>query len=407
MRKKNPERLAWLVLWGAFLGFLMLCTAVPVGARSYLLFSLSRREALFEWIGGTPSIQEPGSPALIAVTNASKPIQLQQGSVIVTDANSRGIITFFDGSTLTIFPNTQVTLVGMSAPSFDWGRAPITIILREERGHIRATPAPLYAEGNESARDRVFEVHTPHLVASLGEGSYAVDVNTVDTDSSQIVAAYGVAEVMAQGRSVSITQRQRTVVTRGNPPLPAMPAAQDFIVNGDFKDPPERGWNSFQEQTLPVGTADVVTLGELRAGHIVRSNSNQASARTGIIQTINHEVSDLHSLKLYADVRLHHQSLAGGGYLSSEYPLILKLKYRDVNGSEVEWVRGFYYQNASNPPNPTNNGQLVPVDTWYPFESGNLFETQEFKPFYITTLELYASGWDYESYVTNVRLVVE
>jgi hypothetical protein len=405
MRKKNPERVAWLVLWGAFLGFLMLCTAVPVGARSYLLLSLSNKEALFEWNGGTPSIQEAGSVAPIAVNSTSKPIQLKPRSVIVTDANSRGIITFFDGSTLQIFPNTQVTLVDMSAPSFDRGRAPMRIVVREERGHIRATPAPVYAEGSESARQRIFEVHTPHMVASLGEGSFAVDVNTVDTDSSQIVAADGVAQVIAQGRSVSITRRQRTVVTRGNPPLPAMPAAQDLIVNGDFKDPPERGWNSYQDPIPPVGIADVATLGDLRAGHIVRSNSNQASARTGIIQTINHEVSDFHSLKLYADIRLHHQSLGGGGYISSEYPLILRLKYRDANGSEVEWVRGFYYQNTTN--NPTNNGQLVPVDVWYAFESGNLFETQEFKPFYITTLELYASGWDYESYVTNVRLVVE
>ncbi len=405
MRKKNPERMAWLVLWGAFLGFLMLCTAVPVGAREYLFQSTSQKQALFEWISGTPSIQERNSQAPIAVTNASKPIQLTQDSVIVTDANSKGIITFFDGSTLRIFPNTQVTLMDMRAPLFDWGRAPMSIVVREERGRIRATPAPLYAEGSEPARERVFEVHTPHLVASLSEGSYAVDVNTVDTDSSQIVAAYGVAQVVAQGRSVSIAQRQRTVVTRGNPPLPAMPAAQDLIVNGDFKDPPERGWNSYQDPTPPVGIADVATLGDQRAGHVVRSNSNGASAITGIIQTINRDVSDFHSLKLYADIRLHYQSLAGGGVLSSEYPLILRLRYRDVDGSEVEWVHGFYYQNTAN--NPTINGEQIPVDTWYPFESGNLFETQEFKPFYVTTLQLYASGWDYESYVTNVRLIVE
>ncbi len=341
----------------------------------------------------------------MAVTNASKPIQLNRGSAIVTDANSAGIVTFFDGSTLQIFPNTQVIIVDMLAPSFDWGRAPMKIVVREERGHIRASPAPVYAEGNESARERVFEVHTLHLVASLSEGIYAVDVNTVDTDSSQIVVVDGVAQVVAQGRSVSIARRQRTVVTRGNPPLPAMPAAQDLIVNGDFRDPPPRGWNSSQEPPLPLGTADIATLGDLRAGHIVRSNSNGASAKTSIIQTINREVSDFRSLKLYADIRLHYQSLGGGGVLSSEYPLILRLKYRDVNGSEVEWLRGFYYQNTTN--NPTNNGELVPVDTWYAFESGNLIETQEFKPFYITTLELYASGWDYESFVTNVRLIVE
>ncbi len=405
MRKKNPERVAWLVLWGAFIAFLMLCAAIPVGARSYLLFSASPRQALFEWIRGTPSILEPNMQAPIAVTNVTKAVQIMQGSVIETDANSRGIITFFDGSTLTVFPNTLVTLSMMQAPKFDWGLEPTRIMVEQRRGRIRVSPAPLYAEGGNSARPRVFEVQTPHMVASLREGGYAVDVNTVDTDSSQIVVDYGAANVVAQGRSVAVTQRQRTVVTRGNPPLPPMPAAQDLVVNGDFKDPPERGWNSFQDPIPPVGVADVAMLGDQRAGHIVRTNSNGASARTGIIQTINREVSDLHVLKLYADVRLHYQSLSGGGYMSSEYPLILRLKYRDVNGSEVEWVHGFYYQNTAN--NPTVNGELVPVDVWYPFESGNLFEIQEFDPFYITTLEIYASGWDYESYVTNVRLVVE
>jgi hypothetical protein len=408
MRKKNPERMAWLVLWGAFVAFLLLCTAVPVGARSYLLFSTSQKQALFEWISGTPSIQERGSAAPIAVTNINKSVEIQQESVIETDANSRGIVTFFDGSTLQIFPNTQVTLAEMIAPSFDWGLVPMRIVVKVGRGHVRATPAPLYPEGNESPHDRVFEVQTPHMVASLNDGSFAVDVNTVDTDSSQIVAADGVAQVTAQGQTVSIARRQRTVVTRGNPPLRAMPAAQDLIVNGDFRDPPPRGWLAFQDQTPPLGTADIVTLGDLLAGHLVRSESGTgASARTGMTQAINREVSDFHSLRLYADVRLHNQSLAGGGVLSSEYPLILRLRYRDVDGSEVEWVHGFYYQNSGNPPNPTNNGEQIPIDTWYAFESGNLFETQEFKPFYITTLELYASGWDYESYVTNVRLVVE
>ncbi len=405
MRKKNPERMAWLVLWGAFVAFLLLCTAVPVGARSYLLLSTSPKQALFEWIRGTPSIQEHDLPAPIALTNVMKAVQIRQESVIETDANSRGIVTFFDGSTLTVFPNTQVTLREMQAPQFDWGLRPMTIIVEQKRGHIRVAPASLDASGSGASHERVFELHTPHFVASLSEGGYAVDVNTVDTDSSQIVVDYGVANVVGQGRSVTVTQRQRTVVTRGNPPLPPMPAAQDLIVNGDFRDPPERGWNSFQEQTLPLGIADVAMLGERRAGHILRTNSNQTSAVTGITQTIDREVSDFHVLKLYADIRLHYQSLAGGGVISSEYPFILKLKYRDVNGSQVEWVHGFYYQNTTN--NPTNNGELVPVDVWFPFESGNLFETQEFKPFYITTLEMYASGWDYESYITNVRLVVE
>jgi hypothetical protein len=34
-------------------------------------------------------------------------------------------------------------------------------------------------------------------------------------------------------------------------------------------------------------------------------------------------------------------------------------------------------------------------------------ETLDPKPFYILSLQIYASGWDYDSYVSNVRLIIE
>ena len=405
MMHKKPERLAWLVIFGAFGAFLMLCAAVPVSARSYLLYSWTMKQAKLEVIGGVMSVQERGAPAPIAVT---QPITLSEGSSITTNETSRGILTFFDGSTLTLFPNTQVTLSSMRESTFGWGRIPMTFLIEQTRGRIRIGVAPLYAPDSAAAHTRVFQIQTPHLTALLAEGSYAVDVMA---DSSQITANDGNAEVGAQGKAVTLTRRQRTVVTRGNPPLPPQPAAQDLMVNGDFMDPPDRGWNSFPDPTTPgvvPGKAEVASLGDRRTIHILRTNSatpSQTSAIAGVIQQFNKEVSDFRTLKLTADIRLHHQSLSGGGVLSSEYPLILRLKYRDQYGSEGEWVHGFYYQNAFN--NPTNNAELVPQDVWVPFESGNLFEIAEPRPFYITAIHIYASGWDYESWVSNVKLIVE
>jgi len=76
-----------------------------------------------------------------------------------------------------------------------------------------------------------------------------------------------------------------------------------------------------------------------------------------------------------------------------------------VYGSEGEWVHGFYIQNTTN--NPTLNGEQVTPDVWIPFESGNLFEKSDPRPFYITSLQIYASGWDYNATITAVRLIVE
>lgn len=405
MKQKKPERIFWLVILGAFAAFLLLCAAVPVGARSYLLYSWTPKEATLEVIAGTVRVQERDATAPTAVT---KSIIIHEGSAIETDENSKAILTLFDGSTITLFTGTQVTVPDMRVSMFEWGRVPITLRVDQTRGRIRVSPAPLYSVSDAAPYTRKFLVHTPHLSADLDEGSYAIDV--YPDLKSQVTATNGNVVVTAQGKDVTLGRSQRTVVTRGNSPLAPLPAAQDFIVNGDFMDPPDVGWNTLPSQlgVLP-GEAGIFPLGDRRTVRIIRAGSStptgQSSTITGIIQTINKDVSDFRTIKLTADIRLHNQSLSGGGILSSEYPLILRLKYRDKYGSEAEWVHGFYYQNTTN--NPTVNGELVPVDVWVPFESGNLFEIADPTPLYITTLQIYASGWDYESYVSNIRLIVE
>jgi hypothetical protein len=73
--------------------------------------------------------------------------------------------------------------------------------------------------------------------------------------------------------------------------------------------------------------------------------------------------------------------------------------------SETEWVRGFYYQNTSG--NPTANGQEIPQGKWYLYESENLLDTLPIVPRRILWLRVYASGWSYESYVSEVSIIIE
>jgi hypothetical protein len=346
-------------------------------------------------VGGTVRVQECTSATPLAVTRTK---ELKECSVIETDENSRGIITFLDGSTAILFPDTQISLTTMRAPAFSWSRAPYTIGIEQTRGRVRIGAAQLFGD----ALVREFQIETPHLAANVSEGSYAIDVNS---DGSQVTVRDGVAQVSAQSRTVAINRGQRTVVTPGAPPLPALPAAQDLIVNGDFKDPLARGWSVMRDSGDASGLVKIGNLGDRISVQITRTNSNQTSAITGITQQINKEVSDFRTMMLLADVRVHSHNLSGGGILSSEYPIILRVRYRDVYGSEAEWVHGFYIQNATK--NPTNNGEAIPPDVWIPFESGNLYEMLDPKPFYLTSIQIYASGWDYESYLSSLRLVVE
>ena len=408
MKYRNPERMAWLVILGAFVVFLFLCATIPLGLRYYLEHATVSQTATLEVIGGTPRYRVPGAVAPIAATRT---VQLPEGTSIETDENSRASISFYDGSTAILFPSTQIILSEMRVPAFASGIEPITLQMEETRGHLRVGAAALFPQGTNPAPTRRFQIRTPHFTALLGEGSYVVEL--LGTDTSQIIVNAGSASVTSQGRTVQVGPRQRTVSTPGQPPLTPLSAAQDFVVNGDFKDPLARRWDIVRtpdnDPKVQLGTVTPEVLGEVHLVHISRSGSNQGgvvtSADTGIIQQINREVSDYHTMQLSADIRIHNQSLSGGGVLSSEYPLILRIRYRDVYGSPAEWVHGFYIQNSTN--NPTNNGQQITQDVPFPYESENLFDMLDPKPFYITSIQIYASGWDYDSYVSGVRLVVE
>ena len=403
MKNRRPERAAWLVLWGAFCAFLVLCAVVPWGVQYYLEHATTPQLATLEVIGGTVRVREPGTAAPIAVT---KTVQLPEGTAIETDENSRGILTFLDGSTTILFPSTQIFLRQMRVATFPWGVEPISIILDQTRGRIRVGAAQQVPQGSEPPRPRVFQVSTSQLVTTLTEGSYAIEISS---DTTQVAVRDGTATVTAQSRTVKVGRSQRTLARQSEAPLAPMSAAQDLIVNGDFMDPRSRGWNDQIEipntPGAPVGRLSNPLLDNRATLRIERTGSNQTSAIAGILQPINREVSDYRSLRLQADLHVQYHNLSGGGILSSEYPLILRLKYRDVYGSEAEWVHGFYVQNVTN--NPTHNGELVALGVWIPYESGNLLETLDPRPFFITSLQIYASGWDYDSYVTGIRLIVE
>lgn len=402
MINPKPERAAWLVMWGAFITFLLLCATIPLGIQYYLEHATTPQLATLEVIGGTVRVREPSSAAPIAVT---KTVQLPEGTAIETDETSRGILTFPDGSTTILFPSTQIFLRQMRVSTFPWGVEPISILIEQTRGRVRVGAAQQVASSGNSLPARLFQVSTAHLLATLAEGSYAIEVSS---DTSQVSARDGAAKVSALGQTVTVGRGQRTLARQNETPRAAMPAAQDLIVNGDFMDPRSRGWNDQIEipniPGAPVGQLIITTDGRAML-RIQRTNANQTSAITGIAQQINREVSDYRSVRLLADVRVQYHNLSGGGVVSSEYPLILRLKYRDVYGSEAEWVHGFYYQNTAN--NPTNNGELVLSNVWLPYESGNLLETLDPRPFFITSIQVYASGWDYDSFVTGIRLIVE
>ena len=53
------------------------------------------------------------------------------------------------------------------------------------------------------------------------------------------------------------------------------------------------------------------------------------------------------------------------------------------------------------------NGEGIRCGVWYPYEESNLLEILEPSPFYIRSVQIYASGWNYESLVAEIGVLVE
>lgn len=395
--RKNPERTAWTVLLSALATFCILAVSVPLGVRWYVINATSTNKTALTAISGTILVEERGQPLPV-----TEDMDASEGASIKTDSTSQAILTFFEDSTAILYNDTQVVLLRTRSRRFDLSPRLGTIILEVKKGRVRIAPAPAIDS------PLYFEVRFPQGVAVLEEGSYSVEVTD---EQSQIGVRRGQALATAAGTMVKLNQGQRTTIAIGEAPADPMPAAQPLVVNGNFQQDLAVGWVDYNEQGVDGGKVDgeveVISFGDRRALRFSRMGEDGNHCETGIIQKIDKDIRDFTSLKLHLDVQLIYQSLSGGGFQSSEFPIMVRLDYKDPWGNDRFWVHGFYYQNDDNYP-MAQYGEQIPRYVWYPYETGNLLEILiDTKPTYINAIRIYASGWEYQSMVSEVGLTVE
>jgi hypothetical protein len=381
---------------------------LPLSARWYLTNATRAHEARVTCLEGTTVVENPEHAEAIPVLEGQS-ISIPEGAVVSVDETAQAVVTFFDQSLVRLFPQTGVVLEQMRAPRFGISPRSSQITIQVKGGRLWANTVL----GSSPALD--FEVKSLQASALLGDdGSYTLEVSNEQTE---VIVQRGSAEVIAttaitspEPLQITLSARQRTFVETGQPPAPAMKAERDLIVNGDFAAPLSTGWVDFNDQGADGGDVDgvvsVVVNEGRRAVRFDRAGGEFNHCETIIEQQLNRDLPDpLTTLRVRASIKLVNQSLSGGGYLSSEYPLMIRIRYRDIYQSENEWVHGFYYQNFNN--NPTMNGQEIPQDKWYFYESENLADVLPVTPSRILWLRVYASGWSYDSFVTGISLIVE
>jgi hypothetical protein len=403
--RQNPQRVAWLILTVNLAMCCLLAVAVPLGVRSFLLNATRPIQAFVTATAGTVQFFPPGAVDPTAVTDRRA---MPERSRLITDANARSLLTVFSSdpsspviATIQLYQNTDLRLVSAHAPRFAWNREPVQLTLDLQKGRVAVS-----AQGADGQPIRV-QLSTPHGRATFSNGSYDI---AIEGDTTQVRTRTGSAAVLAAGREVTANTGERISITAGRSPDLPIPSALNLVLNGKlegrFSPPWQEVIKGSSGQTPGKITQEMVD--QRQAVRFSHKTEDGAHNEVGLKQDINRDVQGYDSLVLRLDLKLLYQSVPGGGYLASEYPMMVDIGYTDIYGKDLHWYQGFYYMDLpreSTWAKPT--GEKVLQEIWYTYESPNLFDLLiETRPARINSITVYASGHDYDSLVSDVALSV-
>lgn len=385
--------MAWIIISAAF-GVLCLMVLAAVQVAGWWLAAAveSRPTTVVTINGSLQSHSTAGLPWTVLPPEA----KLHDGASIRTDATSQALLTLFDYSTVIVSSGTELRLNRVGLGRFDRDREVVELELRQ--GRIRLGVAPV------DTRVREFVVRTPGGAVELDDGSFVI---TADGKTSSLrVAERGRARVHTAGPLLALSAGQRLDWTADGRTGNLQTAPEELVFNGDFSWGLQ-GWRTGSNHGFPEGQdhGGQVTLEPGSRGQPVvrfrREGSKSTHSETLLVQEIERDVSDLTTLTLSATFRINHQSLSGGGYMGTEYPVIIRMNYRTATGEESFLFFGFYYQNAAG--NRTDLGRQAPHQQWYsipPVQLKSLVPQMT----RVLSLQVSASGWDYDSLIESISI---
>lgn len=411
---QNPVGVAWMIMLIFFSACALFAISAPLAVRGYALYSTDRRSLELNVIAGTVLVNSTGSTAQARDSQAVVArAAVSEGQRVATDERSSAIVTFYADeaaqeslATITLYTNASFLIAKARVPRFEYSAEPDRLTLYLEHGRIRVSPS------RRTQRPVDVVIETPHGIAHLADGNYSVEVRNEET---QVTTRGGEATVIAAGQTIVLPAGERTRIVANQPPGPPSPVEQDILTNGSFADGFD-GWNVVSivdvradaQVEFGVGSVKVITRDGRQAALFARNGREGVHAETEIRQELNLDVRDYESLNLTFYVQLVYQSLQGAGMQSSEFPLAVQISYTDIYDVERLWTSGFYYLDLDpSRPWPLRNVQKIPRGVWYAYESSNLLELlQETQPARLNWIRFYASGYNYESLVSEAELLV-
>jgi hypothetical protein len=424
--RDNPERLAWLVIGLSFAVFCLLLITLPRAVQYVKRYAPIWETACLQPTLGTflLYIEDTGEPNAITSTPGSETAspgntvaacdQVRERDRIVALNDTQGALELVSTEdpalhevlgSIQLYSNTNLHVLRIRRPFFKSSSEPYQVRVLLEAGQ-----AEFFTNSGANRPVRV-EVETPHGVVQLNEGIYAI---WVDAEHTEVSSSAGSAILWhGEDKQVTVSTGLRAWITAEGLPSEAVVAEQNLLQNGNFTEQP------VSDQWPSYAVANNIASGQVRfdrragrnVAYFIRQSEDNYHNEVGIRQEINKAVNIYESLVLELNVNILFQSLSGGGSVNTEFPVRVEINYTDIYGKDLSWGYGFFYRTpeASNPPVPANIGIQIPQATWYHYQSANLIallDQQGTKPARINSIRIYASGWNYQSMVSEVALNV-
>src|SRR5687767_10440777 len=392
----NARRRAWLWLVVAFAIWCTLAGSIAAAGWTYRRNATESPPAMLSVERGTVFY---GGPTTADQMRARPGMTADEGGIVEVGENARATLDLFDGSTVRLMGHTRMELSMLRVGKFNADHTRLILGMIEGAAHFNIAGRLPYG--------REVVLNTPHGKVSLSKGEYLV---WVQEDGTRVSSYTGQARADVDDHTVRIRDGQRALLPTDGVPRGPFVLAENLLRNGDFARQ-FQGWTMLDKGE--AGRSDIggtrrlieeeIAGRRVQAVRLTRVTEKDTHNETGLVQEINRDVSAYRNLAVTAWVKVSQSSLSGGGYLGTEYPVMIRVNYTDEKGGRPGWTHGFYYSNPEL--RPTENGEIISQGEWYPFLT-RLTDLPD-RPITIRSIEILSAGHDFDATVADIRIIAE
>ncbi len=437
----SPERIAWIVLLGAFALFCTMTLTSAFGVYHYLFRSTVPIPAMLYVSKGTVGVT---GADLRETVERNREELTNTVTSISTDSLSQATVQFRKATDIevesepllaavTLQGNTFVTFNQATRRRFEWGQAPQRVRFSRLTGQLDVT-----VTGVDAQHPFVLDIYTEDLntdkgvhIQSVTNGRYRLSASEDEIRLLNLAGAVSAFFGDDPGLRNPVEPGRELVVRIGNRSIRTLDDTSNLLMSGNFSlqrssigwlySPGEPlNWNcSGLPEQNPPGSYSMLEF-DGRVGVSLQRYSNATShGEISCIQEFEGDgldVRTLDSLSVIATFNLNFQSFSLCGKEGSECPLMLHIMYTTDDSplaNRGDWFRGFYYEGQASGTHKKICASCLQehVDTnpsvWYTFDSGNLLNliAEDRRPAFINAIRFYASGHQFDTVVSEMVLL--